>query len=533
MNQKVLLVEDSTAQAAVYRSYLEADGHRVHAVETGEAALEYLQRHLPAAMLLDLQLPGIQGLDVMNRLKALGCTVPVVVISDNGSTDNVVEAMQLGATDFVTKPFGRSRLGVTVGNAIRQRELAAMVATYRDKFTRDRFHGFIGSSLAMQSLYRIIESAAPSKATVFITGESGTGKELCAAAIHASSRRSDGPFVAVNCAALPRDLMESEIFGHVKGAFTGAHRQRDGAASLADGGTLFLDEIGEMDLELQSKLLRFVQTGQFQRVGSGETITVDVRIVCATNRDPLEMVRVGRFREDLYYRLHVVPVQLPPLRERGDDVLSIARSFLTRYAREEDKRFEGFTPECEQLLAGHRWQGNVRELENVVRNIVVLHDAQFVTLSMLPPTLLQEQSARPAQASPITPGEPKEMPTPQFELPPVATTGRPGATAPGEPVPALVSVPAPTPAPAASVQVPAPAAPFSPRRADVIPLWQVERDAIEAAIASFDGNVPRAAAALEISPSTIYRKRQSWAGAGQVAGACSVAAGDQSVWSSP
>ncbi|MFO1406420.1 MAG: sigma-54 dependent transcriptional regulator [Steroidobacteraceae bacterium] len=494
MTHEILLVEDSTAQAAVYRSYLEADGHHVHAVDSGEAALDFLQRRKPAAMLLDLQLPGIQGLEVMSRLRDQGRPVPVVVISDHGSADNVVEAMRLGAADFVTKPFGRSRLGVTVANAIRQSELAAMVETYRDRFARERFHGFIGGSLPMQSLYRIIESAAPSKATVFITGESGTGKELCAAAIHAASRRSEGPFVAVNCAALPRELMESEIFGHVKGAYTGAHRQREGAASLADGGTLFLDEIGEMDLDLQSKLLRFVQTGQFQRVGSGETITVDARIVCATNRDPLEMVRLGRFREDLYYRLHVVPMQLPPLRERGDDVLLIARSFLARYSLEEGRQFEGFTPECEQLLMRHRWPGNVRELENVVRNIVVLNDAPQVGPSMLPAALLVGTVGRDTGA-------------PEAASRPVATVADDAST-PGSGLPDSSAAPVASEASCASGQKPA-----------VTPLWQVERDAIEAAIARFDGNVPRAAAALEISPSTIYRKRQAWLEAGTALGA--------------
>jgi two-component system repressor protein LuxO len=436
-------------------------------------------------MLLDLQLPGIQGLELLAQLQRDGKSVATIVISDHGSADNVVDAMRLGAVDFVTKPFGRSRLSVTLANAIRQRQLAEMVQTYSEHFTRDRFHGFVGASLPMKALYRIIESAAPSKATVFITGESGTGKELCAAAIHAESRRSEGPFIAVNCAALPRDLMESEIFGHVKGAFTGAIRQRDGAASLADGGTLFLDEIGEMDLDLQSKLLRFVQTGQFQRVGSGEMISVDVRIVCATNRDPLEMVRQGRFREDLYYRLHVVPVQLPPLRDRGSDVLEIARTFLARFTSEEGRRFEGFTPECEQLLSRHRWPGNVRELENVVRHIVVLNDATHATPQMLPPALLQDSPARaPSQ-------EPVAAPTP------ITTESQsPVAAAPPPRSPEPVFAPQPV------ISVPVSAA--------VLPLWQVERDAIEAAIAHFDGNVPRAAAALEVSPSTIYRKRLTW-----------------------
>jgi DNA-binding NtrC family response regulator len=483
MTHEILLVEDSSAQAAVYRAYLEADGHRVHAVASGEEALEFLQRNQPSAMLLDLQLPGIQGLDVMNRLKEQGYPVPVVVITDHGSTDNVVEAMRLGAIDFVTKPFGRSRLGVTVSNAIRQSSLATMVDSFREQFSRDRFHGFIGGSLPMQALYRIIESAASSKATVFITGDSGTGKELCAAAIHAQSRRKDGPFVAVNCAALPRDLMESEIFGHVKGAFTGAHRQRDGAASLADGGTLFLDEIGEMDLDLQSKMLRFVQTGQFQRVGNGDTISVDVRIVCATNRDPLEMVRQGRFREDLYYRLHVVPMHLPALRDRGDDVMLIARTFLERFAREEGKQFTGFTPECEQLLVRHRWPGNVRELENVLRNIVVLQDGPTVTPQMLPVELLAG-SAVTAEQTVLTP---------------LAISGSTHAEHIARP-----AAPAPAPVGLASAVGGPPA---------IRPLWEVERDAIEAAIDCCEGNVPRAAVALGISPSTIYRKRQAWSAA--------------------
>jgi two-component system repressor protein LuxO len=239
-----------------------------------------------------------------------------------------------------------------------------------------------------------------------------------------------------------------------------------------------------------------VQTGQFQRVGSGDTISVDVRIVCATNRDPLEMVRQGRFREDLYYRLHVVPVQLPPLRERGPDVLLIARTFLARFSLEEGKRFEGFTPECEQLLLRHRWPGNVRELENVVRNVVVLNDAPLVTPQMLPAALLQDPTAAAAvRTAPAASDAAAEL----VERP--ATVAPPAATGTAPASPATVGADLPTP---------------STARAPVVPLWQVERDAIEAAIARFDGNIPRAAAALEISPSTIYRKRQAWADAGQL-----------------
>jgi len=482
MSEEILLIEDSPAQAAVYKAYLEGEGYAVVLAGSGEEGLRMLEQRAASAVLLDLQLPGIGGLEVLERLGRRSSQIPVVVITDHGSAENASEAVRLGAADFVTKPFDRGRLKVTIGNAIRQGQLATMVDRLQEKFSRDRFHRFVGGSAPMQAVYRVIESAAPSRATVFITGESGTGKELCAEAIHRESPRHAGPFIAVNCAALPRDLIESEIFGHVKGAFTGAVRQRDGAASLADGGTLFLDEIGEMDLELQAKLLRFVQTGQFQRVGSGDTIKVDVRIVCATNRDPLEQVRQGRFREDLYYRLHVIPIHLPPLRDRGEDVMDIARQFLVNFADEEGKAFVRFSTEAEQMLRDYPWPGNVRELENVVRNVVVLHDGEAVLPSMFPTAV----SRRILSNDAIVP--PARMEAESSERGDVPAAPRTGMEPPA--------------AQAASVR----------------PLWEVERQAIESAIEHFGGNVLRAAAALEISPSTIYRKRQAWEQRGDPAG---------------
>jgi two-component system repressor protein LuxO len=328
---------------------------------------------------------------------------------------------------------------------------------------RDHFHGFVGSSLSMQTVYHIIDSAAASKATVFVTGESGTGKEVCAQAIHEASPRHDKPFVALNCAAIPRDLMESEIFGHTKGAFTGAVTAREGAAARADGGTLFLDEICEMDMDLQSKLLRFIQTSSFQKVGSNTLQTVDIRFVCATNRDPMEEVRAGRFREDLYYRLHVIPIELPPLRLREDDVILIARHLLQTYSREENRRFERFAPETESVLRAFDWPGNVRQLQNVIRNIVVLNDHNVVTPTMLPPPLSDLSAATfpPPTAAGSPPGEA------------VTTAGHINAGA-------------------------------------IRPLWQIEKQVIEQTIEHCDGNVPKAAALLDISPSTIYRKRQQW-----------------------
>jgi two-component system repressor protein LuxO len=325
--------------------------------------------------------------------------------------------------------------------------------------------GFIGASLPMQAVYRVIESAAASKATVFITGESGTGKEVCAESIHKASPRRDRPFVALNCSAIPKDLIESELFGHVKGAFTGAVAERIGATQQAHGGTLFLDEIGEMDVNLQAKLLRFLQTGTVQRVGANKTDQVDARIVCATNRDPLAEVAAGRFREDLYYRLHVIPIHLPALRERAEDALLIASHFLDLYAREEGKRFGGFDPEAERLIRDYAWPGNVRQLQNVIRNAVVLHDGDSLGADML----------RPALRTPI-----------DHAAPP-----RPRAEPASKPLPQTTST-------AEAAQ-------------RIRPLARVEQEAIEEAITLCGGNIPRAAALLEVSPSTLYRKRQAWA----------------------
>ncbi len=322
----------------------------------------------------------------------------------------------------------------------------------------------------MQAVYRTIDAAAASKATVFITGESGTGKEVAAEAIHRQSPRKTGPFVAINCGAIPKELMESEIFGHVKGAFTGAHADREGAASRASGGTLFLDEICEMDLALQTKLLRFIQTGTFQKVGGSKMEKVDVRFICATNRDPLAEVEAGRFREDLYYRLHVIPITLPPLRERAGDVIEIARHFLTEYAKEEGKGFTGFTPETEKIINDYNWPGNIRQVQNVIRNVVVLHDGDLVAPDMLPPPLGKTgiQSADTAE-----PEADSDVPAPEAGRVTNGTT-------------------------------------TFENEDEIVPLWKVEREFIERAIAACDGNIPKAAARLGISPSTIYRKKLGW-----------------------
>ena len=380
----VLLVEGTLSLARTYKKYLRDQPYDLVHVETGGAALQALERHAPDAVLLDLMLPDMDGLEILRHIAGEGGRTAVVVIAARRSIATAVEAMRLGAFDFLVKPFSAERLGVTLHNALERQRLTRIVETYKNDFNREEYCGFIGSSLPMQALYRIVDSAAGSKATVFITGESGTGKEICAEAIHCQSPRIGKPFIVLNCGAIPNDLLEREIFGHGTGAFTGAISGREGAASRANGGTLFLDEVCEPAPNLQTKLLRFVQTGTFQKVGGSKIEDVDIRFVCATNSDPVREMARGRFREDLFYRLHVIPIHVPALRERDDDVLAIARKFLIDIAREEDKAFTRFAPETEAGVRDYAWPGNVRQLQNMGRNSVVLDAGEGGTLGMLP-----------------------------------------------------------------------------------------------------------------------------------------------------
>ena len=340
-NPKVLIVEDTPSMAEMYAAFLDVCGYSVSIAATGKAALAAIRSELPDVVLLDIHLPDISGLEILKTVQAEELPCTCVVITAHGSINVAVEAMQNGARDFLVKPFTKDRLVVTVRNVVQHASLERIVERLKDDYSHG-YHGIVGSSLPMQAIYHTIDSVAPSRATVFITGESGTGKELCAEAIHKCSPRRNKPFIAINCGAIPRDLMESEIFGHVKGAFTGAAADREGAARLADGGTLFLDEICEMDMDLQTKLLRFVQSGMVQKVGGDHPVKADVRFICATNKDPWDEVEAGRFRKDLCYRLHVIPLQLPPLRARDADVIEVTRAVLARLAGEEGKVFTGF-----------------------------------------------------------------------------------------------------------------------------------------------------------------------------------------------
>ena len=449
---RALLVEDTAALAAVYAEYLRGAGLEATHARTVEEALTFAAREPPDCVLLDLRLPDGDGMSVLRALRRDQPDLPVVVMTATGSVSRAVEAMRDGAADFLVKPFTGERLGVTLANVLDRARLRREVRELAAARPRATFAGFIGASPPMQDVYRKIETVAASRAPVFITGESGTGKELTADAVHRlSPGRRDGPFIAINCAAIPKELIESEIFGHLRGAFTGAVADRVGAAGAADGGTLFLDELCEMDLALQGKLLRFVQTGTYQPVGGTAPRRTDVRFVCATNRDPLAEVRAGRFREDLYYRLHVVPITLPPLRDRGEDVITIAEAVLERSAREEGKGFRGLAEDAKAVLRAHRWPGNVRELENAVRMAVVLHAGEWLTAAMLP---LTAREATPRRAVPAA----------------------------------------------------------DPSR-EIRPLAEVEREAVERAVELCDGNIPKAAAHLGISPSTLYRKRAAWGAA--------------------
>lgn len=457
------MIEDRMSLARCYSEFLnKEDGAEIVVLDSGQRAAELIAKlEEPSLFLLDLQVADVDGFELLDAIIAKSSKNAVVVITSTGSFEVSRRVMEAGAVDYLEKPFTRDRLCVTMRNALKQLELKKVAQPFNEGFG-----GFIGSSIAMQSVYRIIESAAAStRASVFITGESGTGKEVCSQAIHNLSDRSDYECVILNCAAIPRDLMESEIFGHVKGAFTGALTNRDGAARRAHKGTLFLDEIGEMDMDLQSKLLRFTQTGQFQRVGSNETETVDVRFVCATNRDPLKEVREGRFREDLYYRLNVIPIELPPLRERSSDILQIAEHYLKLFSEEEGKRFIQLSPEVSEIFLAYGWPGNVRQLLNVVRNIVVLHNGSTAEVGMLPAPFNGSSNTELAFTQPIhNERRPSEIVTRSSS--------------------------------------------------DVVdnikPLWLVEMEAIDKAISLCDGNVSKAAKLLDISPSTIYRKKPVW-----------------------
>jgi len=461
---KVLIVEDTLSMALTYQRHLERAGIPVEITQTGVNAIAMLSSGSISTVLLDLQLPDMNGLEIIKVIKAKKIPVNFIVITANGSVNTAVEAMKKGAYDFLIKPVSAQRLITSVKNGMERSQLEQKVEVLKQDLTSSKMVGFIGSSKPMLAIYKLIETISHSKAPVFITGESGTGKEVCAQAIHQTGPRAKKPFVAINCAAIPDNLMESEIFGHVKGAFTGASEARSGAAKRANGGTLFLDEICEMDINLQAKLLRFLQTGQIKRVGSDTIEDVDVRIVCATNRNPMQEIKEKRFREDLFYRLDVLNIELPPLRVRGNDIVEISEFFIEKFSDEENKNFTEISPEALSQLKKHSWPGNVRELQNMIRKLVILNTGPSIETEMVVPLLKQREttySDYSLMGLVDGAGQIAEMKTP------------------------------------VTIDLDR-------------PMLEIEQDIIEAIISSHDNSVPKAAKILGLSPSTIYRKREQW-----------------------
>ncbi|HEY2410085.1 MAG TPA: sigma-54 dependent transcriptional regulator [Polyangiaceae bacterium] len=384
---KILVVDDEASARNGLVKLLSQEGYSVDAAGDGVEALELVNEKAPALVITDLKMPNMDGMQLLAKIRETNQALPVVVATAFGEVSTAVAAMRAGAEDYLTKPIDFDALLLTVERTLQRRELVAETENLRRQL-RDRdkegLEGLLGTSSAMQRIYRTARQVAPSRATVLLTGESGTGKGEVARAIHALSPRAKGPFVALHCAALAESLLESELFGHEKGAFTGADKRRVGRFEQAHGGTLFLDEIGEIPASTQVKLLRVLQDRTFERVGGNEPVQVDVRVIAATNRDLNTEVRERRFREDLFYRLNVVHLEMPPLRQRGNDVMVLAEHFLRKYARENQRLIEGLSDSARTKIANHSWPGNVRELENAMERAVVLSERELIAAEDLP-----------------------------------------------------------------------------------------------------------------------------------------------------
>ncbi|MCC6750792.1 MAG: sigma-54-dependent Fis family transcriptional regulator [Deltaproteobacteria bacterium] len=383
----ILLVDDEQSNLDSLSRIMSREGYEVLVATDGKQGLELLRRHAVNVLITDLVMPQMSGSDLLKAARAVAPETEVVMMTAYGTVENAVEAMKQGAYDFVTKPLKRAQLVGVVKRALEKQSLVVENRTLRAQLEATRRRTPVGASLSWRRMMDVVMQAAPSSATVLLIGESGTGKELLARALHEHSQRASGPFVPVNCAAIPETILEAELFGYERGAFTGAVSRRDGRFSLADRGTLFLDEVGEISAQVQVKLLRVLQEGEFDRLG-GKTERADLRLVAATNKDLAAEIRAGRFREDLYYRLNVITVYVPPLRERRDDIPLLADFFLRRYADKNAKPVAGFTRAAMERLTDYHWPGNVRELENVVERAVVLTKAQVIDEDDLPRDLI-------------------------------------------------------------------------------------------------------------------------------------------------
>jgi DNA-binding NtrC family response regulator len=478
MSERVLIVDDEPVQRRLLEAMVQRFGYQAVVADGGDAALKLLRSDQRIdCVVLDLMMPDLDGLGVLARMREQGLDIPVIVQTAHGGIDNVVSVMRAGATDFVIKPASPERLQVSLRNALATKALAGELQRIKRK--RDgtlSIADIITCSAAMQPVMKAAEKASASTIPVLIEGESGVGKELIARAIHGSGARRAKPFVAVNCGAMPENLVESILFGHEKGAFTGATDKHTGKFVEADSGTLFLDEVGELPPAAQVKLLRALQEGEVEPVGGRRSVKVDVRIISATNRDLIADVKAGRFREDLFYRLHVFPVSMPPLRQRAEDIPALARHFLARFAAEEGKRVRGIDAEAMALLMAHRWPGNVRQLENAIFRAVVLSDGEQIGAHEFP-----QVSAR------IGPDAPQ--PQPVIDHAPAIAAALPDARE-AIPVPELTTH----------------TLRLTDAHGDVRPLEEIERETIRFAIAHYREQMSEVARRLKIGRSTLYRK---------------------------
>ncbi len=389
----ILLIDDEPLMRMTIQDALESEGYQVNVAETGQKGLALWRKNSFDILITDLKLPDLDGLQILKEVKMTNPETQVILITAYGSIDSAVTAMKEGASDYLTKPFSMDELLLIIQRLLRIKQLEEENIRLKEK-VKERFglEGLVGKSPQMQKIYDLIEMISQTDTTILIQGESGTGKEMVANAIHFKSLRKNGPFIKVNCSALPETLLETELFGHEKGAFTGAIRQRKGRFELADQGTLFLDEVGEISPAVQVKLLRVLQERKFERVGGNETLFVDVRLICATQKDLKEQIQKGTFREDLYYRLNVVPIHLPPLRERREDILLLADHFISKFSKKMGKEVIGFSEEAKNLLLRYSFPGNIRELENMIERAIALLKRRIIQVEDLPEELCGQRS---------------------------------------------------------------------------------------------------------------------------------------------
>ncbi|MFT6208938.1 MAG: DNA-binding NtrC family response regulator [Colwellia sp.] len=479
LNKSVILFVDD--EPAILRSLQRIAGKvdaTILTAASGGEALEVIKKCHVDVIVSDINMPNMDGNQLLEQVAQISPETVRIVLTGCDNMDMVLNAINSGHIwGFLHKPWDNFELIVKLKQALHLQHILAERTLMRrtidqyQKYHKAKFEGFIGDSIPMQFVYSCIEQSAPSSASVFITGPSGSGKEVAAQAIHRLSKRKNGPFIALNCAAIPSELMESEIFGHIKGAFSGAVSNRDGAASLANGGSLFLDEIGEMDISLQAKLLRFIQTGCFQKVGSGKEEKVDIRFISATNRAPQVAIDEKKLREDLFYRLNVISIVLPALNERGSDIVKLAEYFLSHFSKIEEKVFVGFSTKAEALITSYSWPGNVRQLQNIIHSATIMSEGPLISEQVIVQQLGQ-----------------------QFKQPALATPPPQKAVASAQD----------------DINMQTPMLNTANLTPSIITLADVEKYAIEQAIALCEDNIVKAASELGVSPSTLYRKIQQW-----------------------